>query len=161
MIQITKHTDREERHPVVDNLLAMTGIDLTNGGGIPELIKFLEYFKQYRIMVFVGLNCKDLVFDGQVESEKRINLIYDDVTHHYHVINSMTGALARRFVCKGCNKGCKCADMHRFQETCSNCMSVPPCPYDDVRVPCESCNSLGVVHVLTITRRIRQEKNRL
>jgi hypothetical protein len=58
--------------PVVDNLLAMTGIDLTNGGGIPELIKFQEHFKEYRIVVFGGLNCKDLVFDGQVESEKRI-----------------------------------------------------------------------------------------
>jgi hypothetical protein len=31
--------------PVVDNLLAMTDIDLTNGGGIPELIKFQEHFR--------------------------------------------------------------------------------------------------------------------
>jgi hypothetical protein len=79
----------------VDNLLATTGIDLTHGGGIPELIKFQEHYKEYRIVVFGGLNCKDLVFDGQVESEKRINLLYDDVTHHYHVINSVTGALSR------------------------------------------------------------------
>jgi hypothetical protein len=72
----------------VDNLLATTGIDLTNGGGVPELIKFQEHFKEYRIIVFGGLNCKDFVFDGLVESEKKINLPYDDVTHHYHVINS-------------------------------------------------------------------------
>jgi hypothetical protein len=32
-------------HPVVGNLLATTGIDLTNGAGIPELIKFQEHFK--------------------------------------------------------------------------------------------------------------------
>jgi hypothetical protein len=32
--------------PVVDNLFAMTGIDLTNGGGIPELMKFQEHFKE-------------------------------------------------------------------------------------------------------------------
>jgi hypothetical protein len=55
--------------PIVENLLATTGIDLTHGGGIPELIKFQEHFKEYRIVVFVGLNCKDLVFDGQEESE--------------------------------------------------------------------------------------------
>jgi hypothetical protein len=84
--------------PVVDNLLATTGIDLTNGGGIPELIKFQEHFKEYRIGVFAGLNCKDLVFDGQVQSEKRINLLYDDVTHHYKVINSVRGVLSGQFV---------------------------------------------------------------
>jgi hypothetical protein len=77
----------------VDRLLATTGIDLTNGGGIPELIRFQEHFKEYRIVVFGGLNCEDITFDGQVQSEKRINLLYDDVTHHYQVINSMTGAL--------------------------------------------------------------------
>jgi hypothetical protein len=52
-----------------------------------------EHFKEYRIVVFGGLNCKDIIFDGQVESEKRINLLYDDVKRHYHVINSLTGAL--------------------------------------------------------------------
>jgi hypothetical protein len=51
---------------VVDNLLATTGIDLTNGGDIPELIKFQEHFKEYRIVVFGGLNCSDIIFDGQV-----------------------------------------------------------------------------------------------
>jgi len=32
--------------PVVDHLLATTGIDLTNGGGIPELMQFQEHFKE-------------------------------------------------------------------------------------------------------------------
>jgi len=63
--------------PVVDHLIATTGIDLANGEGIPELITFQEHFKDYRIVVFGGLNCDDTVFDGQVESEKRINLLYD------------------------------------------------------------------------------------
>jgi len=47
----------------VDHLLATTGIDLSNGGGISEL-KFQEHFKEYRIVVFRGLNCKDIMFDG-------------------------------------------------------------------------------------------------
>jgi len=60
--------------PVVDRLLETTGIDLSGGGGVPELMRFQEHFKEYRIVVFGGLNCEDIYFDGQVESEKRINL---------------------------------------------------------------------------------------
>jgi hypothetical protein len=58
----------------VDHLLATTGIDLSNGGGIAELIRFQEYFKEYRIVVFRGLNCEDIMFDGQVVSEKRVRV---------------------------------------------------------------------------------------
>ena len=60
----------------MDRLLATTGIDLANGREIPEIIKFQEHFKEYRIVVFGGLNCDDSVL-GQVGSEKRINLLYD------------------------------------------------------------------------------------
>jgi len=81
---------------VVNHLLATTGIDLTNGGGFPELMKFQEHFKEYRIVVFGGLNCDDKVFDGQVESEKRISLLYDFVSKHYHVMNNLTVAMTRR-----------------------------------------------------------------
>jgi hypothetical protein len=86
-----------------------TGIDLTDGGGIPELMRFQEHFKEYRIVVFGGLNCDDIVFDDQVESEKRINLLYDDVANHYHVINNVTVALSRKYFCKDCDKGRKVA----------------------------------------------------
>ena len=72
--------------PIVDRLLETTGIDLSTGGGIPELMRFQEHLKEYRIVVFGGLNCENIIFDGEVESEKRINLLYDDVTKHYHVI---------------------------------------------------------------------------
>jgi hypothetical protein len=39
----------------VKKLLAKTGIDLTNGGGIAELMKFQEHLKEYRIVVFGGI----------------------------------------------------------------------------------------------------------
>jgi len=78
--------------PVVDSLLETTGIDLSRGGGVPELMHFQEHFKEYRIVVFGGLDCADIIFDGQIESEKRINLVYDAVNKHFHVINSLTGA---------------------------------------------------------------------
>jgi hypothetical protein len=147
------HQGRKIR-AAVDHLLATTGIDLTNCGGISELIMFQEHFEEYRIVVYGGLHCED-VFEGEVESEKRINLLYDGVTHLYHVINSMTGALSQKYFCKGFNKGCAVGEMHRCQQSCSDCMSVPPCSYADVRISCESCTSLGVALVLTITKRIR------
>ena len=124
----------------MDRLLATTGIDLANGREIPEIIKFQEHFKENRIVVFGGLNCDDIVFDGQVESEKRINLLYDYVSKHYHVRNNFTGAVTRRYVCRGYNNGRKSGVTYRCQETCSDCMTIPPCPYADVRIPCESCN---------------------
>jgi hypothetical protein len=61
--------------PEVDSLLWTTGIDLTDGGGIPELTLFQEHFKKdYRIIVYGGLRCEAIVFDGgHVESEKKKN----------------------------------------------------------------------------------------
>ena len=92
--------------PIVNRLLETTGTDLSRGGGVPELLRFQEHFKEDRIVVFGGLNCEGIYYDGQVEFEKRINLVYD-VCRHCHVINSLTGALTRQYVCRGCNKGCR------------------------------------------------------
>jgi hypothetical protein len=61
--------------PVVQNLLQTTGIDLRNGGGIPELTRFQEHFKDYRIVVYEGLICDQILFDGHVDSPNRINLL--------------------------------------------------------------------------------------
>ena len=125
---------------VVQRLLETTGIDLNRGGSIRELAQFQQYFKDYRIVVFSGLNCEDIMFDGQVQTEKRINLLYDEVARHYRVIVNITGAMAIRYVCKACNKRC-CRDVtHKCEQTCSDCMSVPPCTFSYVRIPCESCN---------------------
>jgi len=44
---------------VVQTLLKVTGIDLTNGGGIPEINRFQERFRDYKFVVF-----QDLGFDG-------------------------------------------------------------------------------------------------
>jgi hypothetical protein len=75
-----------------------------------------------------------------VESSKRINLLYDDVTQHYHVITNLTGAMAKRNVCRACNKGCSHGVRHMCDQTCSDCMTIPPCAYDGVRIPCVDCN---------------------
>jgi hypothetical protein len=77
------YRDEWKIRPIVDSLPEATGIDLRNGGRIPELVRFQEHFKECRILVFGGLNCGDIIFNSQVESEKRINLLYDDVGRHY------------------------------------------------------------------------------
>ena len=47
---------------VVQKLLAKTGLDLSEGGGIPELLKFQEHFRQCKITVYRGLACEDIIF---------------------------------------------------------------------------------------------------
>ena len=90
--------------PIVQYLLATTGIDLSGGGGIPELIKFLEHFRDYKITVYQSLVCEDIMIEEQVDSSKRINLLYYDIERHYHVIVKLTGALVRRYVLKHVTK---------------------------------------------------------
>jgi len=88
--------------PVVQKLLAETGISLSEDGWIPQLIKFQEHFRQYKITVYQCLVCEDVIFEGQVDSPKKINLLYDDVEKHYHVIVNITGAMAKMYVCNAC-----------------------------------------------------------
>jgi len=56
------------------------------------------------------------------------------------VIGNLTGALSRKYVCEGCNRGCDSSVTHKCEETCTDCLSVPPCPYSNVRIPCTACN---------------------
>jgi hypothetical protein len=113
-------------HPEVRSLLDTTGIDLSNGGGISELESFQDHFRdQYKIVVYTGLNCDSIMFEGLVDSPKRINLLYDDVTRHYHVINSLTGAMAKQYGCTACNKGCKRDVTHVCYQMCSDCRQSP------------------------------------
>jgi len=80
---------------VVEKLLETTGIDLKNGGGIHELTRFQEHFQEYKIVVYFSLNCESIMYQGHVESEKRINFLFDEVTRRYHVIGNLTGANAQ------------------------------------------------------------------
>ena len=45
---------------VVRNLFVTTGINLSRGG-IPELVKFQEHLRDYKITVYQGLACEDNV----------------------------------------------------------------------------------------------------
>jgi hypothetical protein len=126
--------------PVVCQLLEIVGIDLTDGAGIPELTKFQEHFRDCKIVVYDVLKCDSIMFEGQVESSKRLHLLYDYVTRHYHVITNLTGALAKRYVCKACNKGCRNDVTHVCDQMCSDCLTNPPCLSVGVRIPCDESN---------------------
>ena len=80
------------------------------------------------------------MYQGHVESDKRINHLFDEVTRHYHVIDKLTGAVDKRYVCKGCNKGCKYDVVHTCEQTYRNCMVRPPCTSTGIRIPCDLCN---------------------
>jgi len=69
---------------------------------IPEIIKFQVHFREYKITVYQAFAYEDITFEGQVDSPKQINLLYDDVERHYSVIVNLTRAIARRYVCKAC-----------------------------------------------------------
>jgi len=131
--------DRKIRH-TFQTLLDATGIDLSNGGGIPELMRFQEHFRQNKIIVYHGLSCNDIMFEGQVDTSRRLNILYDDVECHYYVTVKLTASMAKKYVCKGCNKACTSDVTNVCVQTCSACMSCPPCAFAEVRIPCGDCH---------------------
>jgi hypothetical protein len=126
--------------PEVQRLLETTGIDLSSGGGIPEVECFQDHFRdQYNIVVYGGLNCDSISFEGRVDALKRLNLLLDDANRHYHVINSLTGAMAKHYVCQACGQGCRYDRTHVCDQICSDCKGSPPCISAGTRVPCNDC----------------------
>jgi hypothetical protein len=91
------------------------------------------------------------MFDGQVESENRINLLYKEVSH-FHVIWNLTGALSRKYACKGCNRECDSGVTHKCQEMCSDCQFLHVhTPTFESHAP-NAIDSLEAAHVLTNIR---------
>jgi len=125
--------------PVVQHLFKTTGIDLTNNTGIPELVRFKEHCREDNIVDYHGLSCKAVMFEGHVNSSKRIKIIYDDVERHYPVIANLISATARRYVSKECNKSCTIYVTHAYDRTFSDFIACPPCALSVVRIPCFKC----------------------
>jgi hypothetical protein len=62
--------------PVVQQILETRVIDLSNGGGIPQLEPFQTHFRdQKKIVVYGGFNCDSICFEGQVDGQKE-SIIY-------------------------------------------------------------------------------------
>jgi hypothetical protein len=43
------------------------------------------------------------------------------------MIGSLTGTMAKRFLCNVFGKGCERGAMHTCDQTCIECMASPPC----------------------------------
>ena len=84
------HIQGSKIRPVVQNLLEPTGIELSNGAVIPELVRLQEHFWENEIFVYQGPRCDNVMFEGQGDSSKPIKLLYDDVERNYQVIANLT-----------------------------------------------------------------------
>jgi hypothetical protein len=124
--------------PVVDQLLE-TSINLKNGAGLAELTKFQEHFHEYRIVVYSGLNCERIMYQGHFDSDKCINLLFDEVTQHYHFIAKLQGPWLNNVFVTAVTKN---VDMARntLAKTSSGCMLSPPCISAGPRIPYDLCN---------------------
>ena len=75
------------------------------------------------------------MFEGQVDSTKTTNVLFDVVKRNYHIMVNITGAMAKTFMSKACNKSCASDPTHICDQTCSDCMARPPCAFSAVRTP--------------------------
>ena len=57
------------------------------------------------------------MYEGHFQSDKRINLLFDEVTYHYHSVANLAVPMAKRYDCEGCNKGCRYGVVHACERT--------------------------------------------
>ena len=110
--------------------------------------------------MYQGLGCDDILYEGQVDSSKHLNLLYDDVERHYHVVTNLTGAMAKRYVRKACHKSCRRDITHVCDQTCSDCMASPTCAFSGIRFHATDVTDiLEVGRVSPTISRARQRKD--
>jgi len=56
--------------------------------------------------VYQGLGCDDVMYEGQIDSSKHLNLLYYDVERYYRVITNLIEAMANKYVFNACHKCC-------------------------------------------------------
>jgi len=138
----------------------VTGIDLTNGTGISEVNRIQEHFRYYKMVISQGLGCVNIMFEGQVDSSNRLNLLYDYVDRLRLVFTNLTNAMARRYFCKACHKAFRSDVSHICYQTGSDCMSSPPCDFSNVRFPAANVTEiLKFGRVSLTTSRAHQREN--
>jgi ABC-type lipopolysaccharide export system ATPase subunit len=89
-------------------------------------------------------------------SQKRINLVYDDVNRYFHVINNLTGAMARGYVCRGCKKdvnGARLISVERRLATASRFLRVRSLKNESRASP--------VIEALEVARVTKNKTNKL
>lgn len=119
-------------------------VDLSNGGGIDEIIQFQDYLGcDYRITVFSSRDGKKKYFKSCHTNYKyTINLLLD--CEHYNVVLKPTAAFATQYFCEHCST----CYTDRFGHKkcvikCSSCLCTPLC-VKEIEMKCDDCNRIFV-----------------
>lgn len=121
-------------------LILDTNINLPDEGcGIPELREFQKHLFDYKITVYkYDTKGREVIFEGDVESNKKINLLYHN--NHFNVISSLTAAFCCDYYCEDCHVPYNTKNQHRCQRTCPQCQSSPLCEKIAQETDCSDCN---------------------
>jgi hypothetical protein len=74
----------------------VSGVDLSDGGGLEELERFQEYLSDYKIIVYDGLSPDRKIFSVNSLSDKKLYLLYDADSGNYNVITNIKVAMAKK-----------------------------------------------------------------
>ena len=121
----------------VEDLMKVSGVNLSNGAGFDELQKFQDYFSDYKIIVYDGLNPDRVMFSGNSVLAKKLHLLYDEKDKHCNVITNLKATMAKRYICNACDALYDFT--HKCDKACSLCTATPPCTKDQTRY-CATCN---------------------
>lgn len=115
-------------------------VDLSNGGGIDEIIRFQNYLgSDYRITVFTSRDGKNIYFKSCHSNYKyTMNLLLD--CEHYSVVFRPLAAFATSYFCDHCSVGYEGRFGHKkCIVKCNNCFCSPPC-LKEIDIKCSACN---------------------
>ena len=90
-------------------------------------------------MVHSGLRCDSIMFDGQVATPQRRNLLYDG--QHYHVITNLTGAGDKKYVCHALTEVAGGA-RSTCDASCDACFAITPASTAMSRSPATSVTDI-------------------
>ena len=76
------------------------------------------------------------MFSGNSHSPKKLHLLYDRDNEHYNVIKNLNGAMAKKYICSGCDTLYDFT--HKCDKVCCLCTATPPCTKDQTK-HCSAC----------------------
>lgn len=117
------------------------GVNLVDGGGLDEIMKFQEYLSnEYNLTVYSSRDGRSVYYKSPYKNRKNINLLLDN--NHFSLIKSLTAAFASSYFCSYCAEPYSTRLAHRnCPFKCERCLESPPCETLD-NVNCSECNRI-------------------
>jgi len=135
----TRKPDRQKKKALA--LCKNAGVDPLVQAGLPEAHKFQSFLKEYRLTIFGSRNGKTILFDGNVQSQKYIDILYDTASKHFNTIVNIAGAFNVKDYCRDCKVGTDLVNSHTCKTKCRMCRSLTGCPLSGAVVV--SCDDYG------------------